>query len=174
MKKTLPLLALLGVLAGCATPVPDTVSYYDEFSSERTDLIGENELEAAQPAPDVLYLNAAHIVKGKAHEYYLEVRYAAREDSGGLDIYPGRSLAVTVDGREMRFQSASGSVNNRQKKKGVMMETAIYPTDLESIRAIAGAASVKVRVTGHRASVERAFTSVNSERFKKFVKQAVR
>lgn len=179
MKKILlPMLALVAVLTGCNTPMPDTVTYYDEIGSGRTDMIPENLLESpekqlpgAAPLNDLLWLNAVRIARGADREFYFEVCYKARAESGLIEIPPGRSLVVTIDDKEVRFQTLSGSLNNRQKKKGIVTETAIFTADADHFRQIAEAKQVKVKVVGQKAVVERAFGPANFDRFKKFVKK---
>ena len=178
MKKMIfPCLALAVVLTACSTsqPMPDTLSYSDAFAAGGVDMIPENLLEGGQSSDNCVWLNAARISQDSSHnDYYLELRYAARQEAGLLDIPPGKSLVVTADGQEIEFRSASGSLNNRQKKKGVLTETALFPAAPEQLRTIAAANRVTVKVVAQKATIERSFGPANSERFRKFVRTFVR
>jgi hypothetical protein len=169
-KNLLSTVLLASVFAGCATaPVPDVVTHYDPYTHFRTDLIPENMLESKGPPRELVWLNASRVFKDiKDFDYYLEVHYEAREETGYLNINPGASLVVIADEREIKF-NGTGSLNNRKESRGLVSEDALYLASANELRAIAGAKQVKVKVIGRNGIVERDFTPANSEKFKKFV-----
>jgi hypothetical protein len=163
---------MLALLAGCATQ-NEVTSYYDNFSG-RTDLMSGNVLEAPGQPREVIWLNASRIFKGANRAvYYLEATYVATEEVGWLDVGPGQSLTLAVDGQALKFTSASGSLNMRKpfKKEGTrfVRETVIYEATADQLRKIAGAKEVKVQFKGANGLVERAFAAENFERFRTFV-----
>lgn len=171
MKKvSLGSMILAGLLAGCATsPIPDVVTHIDPYTRARTDLIPENLLETQGPVRENLYLNASRVFKDLAtFDYYLEVVYEAREETGLLNITPGESLVVMADGRELKFKG-TGSLNTRKERGGLISEYAMYQVSPGDLRAIASARQVKVKAIGRNGIVERDFAPPNFERFRKFV-----
>lgn len=163
-------LACAGFLAGCASiPVPDVATHYDPYTHLRTDLIPDNLLETEGPVRELLWLNASRVFKDQQYfEYYLEVHYEAREETGWLNIVPGVSLTMVADGRELKFRG-SGSLNLRKQKKGLVSEDAIYLASADDLKAIASAKAVTVKVSGQNGIVVRNFTPDNAGRFRKFV-----
>ena|SRR5438093_698563 len=164
------LIGALGLAAGCATRTPDVSTFYDQVTGQRTDLMAENELEAPGKPRELVWLNASRVFRDyNRSEYYLEVQYMAMADRGYLDISPGQSLTLLVDGKPMVF-SGSGSLNSRQPyKKDFLRETAIYPATKEQLQKIASARTVKVQIKGSNGLVERNFQAVNFDRFRRFV-----
>jgi len=167
-------LAALGLGAGCASiPVPDVATHYDPHTHLRTDLIPDNLLETQGAVREVLWLNASRVFKDQQfYEYYLEVHYEAREETGPLNIHPGTSLTIIADGREFKFRG-SGSLNMRKQRRGVVSEDAIFLASAEELRAIAFAKAVTVKVAGQNGVVVRDFAPANFERFRKFVSEFV-
>jgi hypothetical protein len=163
------LLAAAVVMVGCETaPAPDVLSYTDDFSGLRTDLMGENLLETKGQPSELVWLNASRIFKSRNQsEYYLEVTYLARTETGRIEIPPGDSLSIIADGQLMRF-SSSGSLL-KTAKSGFVRETAIYVARPDQLQRIANARSVHVEVRGRTRSVQRDFSEVNFDRFRRFV-----
>ena len=159
-----------GLLAGCASiPVPDVATHYDPYTHLRTDLIPDNLLETEGQPRELLWLNASRVFKDQQYfEYYLEVRYEAREETGWLNIHPGVTLTIVADGRELKFRG-SGSLNLRKQKRGLVSEDAIYLASADELRAVANAKAVTVKVAGQNGLVVRDFTPANFGRFRKFV-----
>ena len=164
----------ISLLVGCASiPVPDVATHYDPYTHLRTDLIPENELAQPGPAREVVWLNASRVFKDQQYfEYYLEVRYAAREETGPLNINPGLSLSIVADGREYKFRG-SGSLNTRKLKRNLVSEDAIYIASADELKAIANAKQVTVKIVGQNGVVVRDFGPPNFERFRKFVAEFV-
>lgn len=167
------ILAGLMFLAGCATKPPDVATSYDPITGVRTDLMSENMLETEQNPPrEVVWLNASRVFKNyrnREFDYYLDVSYMSREETGYLAIPAGQTLTVIADGQELRFLG-NGSYNTRKKnRRGFVSETALYPTTREQLQKIANAKQVKVRIKGDNGLVERDFRPDNFRRFKEFL-----
>jgi hypothetical protein len=158
-------------LAGCETGnAPDVTTHYDQFSGLRTDLMGENLLEAGDKPRELVWLNASRVYETYSkYTYYLEVTYMAREEVGLLGINPGQSLVLVVDGETIPL-SGSGSLNTEEKpKKGLVEERAIYKVNKPVLQKIAIARKVKVTIKGRNGLIERQFNEENFDRFRKFV-----
>jgi hypothetical protein len=172
--KTLSLsLALVGLLAGCASTPPDVGTHYDQVTGLRTDLLADNELEAPGQAREVVWLNASRVFRDyRSSEYYLEVTYMALAERGYLDIPPGQSLTLILDGQPMQFDG-TGSMNTRKpfKKSNheFVQETAMYPVTKSQLQKIAGSKSIKVQIKGQNGLIEREFKEANHQRFRRFV-----
>ncbi len=162
------------LLAGCTTPPPDVMTTYHPADGLRTDLIVDNLLEGGETPREMLWLNASRVFKSaRKYSYYLEVTYAARAETGYLDITPGPSLLLVVDGKELTFLGV-GSQHLRKNKGGLLNESALYEVKANDLRTIAAGQRVTVSVMGQNGTVRREFKPVNSERFRKFVKLFVK
>jgi hypothetical protein len=167
------LLFLVGLLAGCATKVPSVITYYDPYTHARTDLTAENMLESPEPIREIVWLNASRIFSNnREFQYYLEVDYMARAETGFLEIPSGETLVIDADGEKIKF-SGSGSANSRKERKDEVTERAIYLATGQQLRAIASATSVKVNILGRNGMVQRDFTPANFEKFRTFVQRYV-
>jgi hypothetical protein len=169
LKNSLCLLATAAFLAGCTT-APDVTTYVDPLTNQRTDLLSENELVqpgVAQPR-EIIWLNGSRLpVARNKYNLYLEVTYAANVEAGPLDIYPGRTLTIIADGKEMKF-AGLGSMNARKERGNILYETAHYEAQPSDFQAIANAKKVTVLVQGKSLLIEREFAPENFERFKQF------
>ena len=173
MKKIYPLVLAAGLLAGCATKTQDSATYIDPFTGARTDLMAENMLESPEPVREIVWLNASRLFRNaRDYQYYLEVDYLARAETGYLEIPPGQTLAIVADGQEIKL-TGSGSLNNRKERKEEVTERAIYPATADQLRTIASAEDVKVSILGRNGMVQRTFTPANLERFRQFVQRYV-
>jgi len=173
--KTVLLLAVVGagcLLLGCETaPPPDVVTRTDEVTGRQSHLITDNIVEDASQADSLLWLNASQLFTYKgAAKYYLEVRFQARPERGLVEIHPGQSLTLTVDGAPMRF-TGPGSAKFRKEKYGTVIETAVYTADLAQLEQLAKAKEVRVRVSGAKGFVERSFAEKNFQNFRQFVSE---
>jgi len=174
VKKQLNLVLLAGtLLAGCATKQPDVATYVDPYTKARTDLMAENMLEGPEPVREVVWLNASRMFHNpRDFQYYLEVDYMARAETGFLEIPSGETLVILADGQELKF-SGTGSANSRKEHKDEVSERAIYVATAEQLRAIANSENVKVSVLGRKGMVQRTFKPANFERFRQFVQRFV-
>jgi hypothetical protein len=171
MKSYLGLVCGLILLAGCASePAPNVTSYVDQASGLRTDLLGDNMLETKGPPREVVWLNASRVFRNyRDAQYYLEVQYMSRKEAGFLEIPPGETLTLILDGQPLKF-SGSGSASMRKPHKDeFVIEKAIYPATRVQLQKIAIAKNVKVQIRGNNGLVEREFNQENTERFRNFV-----
>lgn len=133
-----------------------------------------NELETPGEPRELVWLNATRMPKGaREYRYFLQVQYMSTTDAGWLDIQPGDSLTLLIDGQPVKFES-TGSLNTRKEsKEGVVHEIAIYQVSPGQLRQIAYAKSVQVQIRGQRGTVEREFKPDNFKRFQQFILQTV-
>lgn len=173
VKKINSLLLATVLLGGCATKAPDVLTYVDPYTKARTDLMSENMLESPEPIREVVWLNASRMFKNaRDYQYYLEVDYMARTETGYLEIPPGETLVIIADGQELKF-NGSGSTNARKGQKDEVSERAIYAATGQQLRTIANAENVRVSILGRKGIVQRKFTAENFERFRQFVQRFV-
>jgi hypothetical protein len=173
MKKALwPMMLCAGWLVGCeTTPPPDVVSRTDEVTGRQSHLITDNVIEDPSQTDSLLSLNASQLFTYRgAAKYYLEVRFQARPERGLIEIVPGQSLTITVNGVPMRF-TGPGSAKFRKEKYGTLIENAVYTVTFEQMEQIAKAKDVRVRVSGAKGFVERTFAAKNFDNFAEFVRQ---
>jgi hypothetical protein len=164
-------LVLVGFVAGCAARAPrfDTTTHIDPYTGLRTDLLSENLLEGPEPPRELIWLNASRVFKNrKDYDYYLELHYEARSETGVLDIGPGATLVLVADGHPMQF-FGTGSLNRRRHENGLVSEDAIYPATGRQLQKIAESHAVTVRVIGRNGEVVRDFAPENFARFQSFV-----
>jgi len=164
-------LAVALSLAGCATaPQTDVYTYRNDLGGPGIDLIVDNELDSGDKPSELVWLNASRIRQGPWDaKYYLEVRYEALPQTGFLDIAPGETLLVTVDGKTLRFTGV-GSLNERKETaNGTLIEHCIYEARIDDLRKIAKAKEVKVDIVGSERTVHRDFKRANIEKFRTFV-----
>lgn len=172
MKSAFCLLLAAVVFAGCVA-TPEVTTYVDPLTNQRTDLLSENELVVpGQTEPrEIVWLNASRVPKDRTtSNIYLEVTAAVRTGTDPIDIYPGRTLTILADGKEMKF-SGLGSSNHRREKNGILYESALYEATRPDIDAIAAASKVTVLVQGKGVLIERDFNAENFQRFKQFAAQ---
>src|SRR6266699_440172 len=169
MKANLMLSGVLALMAGCASPTPDVTTHYDDVSGLRTDLVGENLLETPGEPRELVWLNASRVFKSSDKAvYYLEVNYLARQEVGYLEIPPGDTLTLIVDGETMKFDGTGSQGMRKPYKKELVRENAIYPCTNLQIQKIADAKVVKVRIKGNKGLIERDFGQQNFDRVRKF------
>lgn len=164
------LFAMVGLLAGCYTPTGKDVYTYRNDVGQGIDLITDNELESNADKSSLVWLNASRVRQGTwGGRYFLEVRYEALQKTGWLDIGPGQTLTLTLDGDTIQLKGP-GSINTRRETgSGTVVENAIYETKEDVLRKIAKATQVKVVVQGKSRTIERDFRPENNQKFRKFV-----
>jgi hypothetical protein len=160
------------LVAGCeTTPPADVVARTDEVTGRQSHLITDNILEDASQTDSLLWLNASQLFTYRgAAKYYVEVRFQARPERGLLEIGPGQTLTITVDGVPMRL-TGPGSPKFRKEKYGTLIENAVYTVEFDQMDRIARAKTVVVKVTGAKGFIERPFAAKNFENFREFVRQ---
>jgi hypothetical protein len=164
------LMAVALALAGCASgPKSDVYSYRNDLGGPGIDLIVDNELDSGDRPTELIWLNGLRTHR-KAWDalFYLEVRYEALPQIGYLEIGPGETLVLTVDGQVMKFRG-TGSVNERKATDNTLIEHALYEAKVDDLRKIAKGRNVKVDIVGSQRTVHREFKPANIEKFKTFV-----
>ena len=161
----------LVLLAGCASePAPKVTTYVDQASGLRTDLLGENMLEAKGPPREVVWLNASRVFRNyRDAQYYLEVQYMARKEAGYLEIPSGETLTLILDGQPLGFSGTGSASMRKPHKDEFVIERAIYPATRVQMQKIALGKEVKVQIRGANGLVEREFNKDNQDRFRQFV-----
>ncbi|MGV3772748.1 MAG: hypothetical protein ACO1QB_07600 [Verrucomicrobiales bacterium] len=154
-------------LNGCGS-APAVTSYTNPISGRRTDIMGANLLDTPEQTREMIWLNAYRDFQNKTtFKYYLEVIYGANQETGYLDIGPGRSLTIVADGEELTFIGL-GSLE-RKKEGNAVYEYARYDATAADMETIANAEKVTVKVSGKGAIVVRDFTEENFNNFREFV-----
>ena len=173
MKGTLLILVAGLALAGCSSKPPaDTTTYRSPASGLRTDLLSENMLETADKTPEVIWLNAARAFKyDHTIQYILELDYLSSEEHGFLEIPPGPTLTLTIDGKENTFSGVGSGTNREKTQGGTVTERAFYTVERRLFEEITQARKVRVQIRGKNGTVDRWFTPVNFDRFYKFVEK---
>lgn len=169
-RHVLPLLLGL-LLAGCASaPETDSYTHRSTLGGPDMDITLDNLLESNEDRSYLLWLSAVRI-RDTAWDarYYLEVRYEGASDAGYIDIAPGASLILSVDGEVLRFRSLGSDATRHETDRGTFVENALYETQPEIIKKIAMAAEVKVQVNGQARKLYREFKSINFQKFRSFV-----
>ena len=162
--------ALVLSLAGCASgPKSDVYSYRNDLGGPGIDLIVDNELDSGERPTELVWVNALRTHRSAWDAlYYLEVRYEALPQTGYLEINPGQTLQLAVDGQLMKFRG-TGSVNERKETNNTLIEHALYEAKIDDIRKIAKAKSVTVEIVGSHRTVRREFKPSNIDKFRTFV-----
>jgi hypothetical protein len=173
MKARLVLPLILGLLlAGCAgAPETDSYTHRAGFAGgPDMDITLDNLLESGEDRSYLIWLNAVR-VRDTAWEsrHYLEVRYEGAPDAGFIDIAPGETLIVNVDGETLRFRGLGSDATRHRTNRGTFVETALYETRPELIRQIARGSQVRVQVNGESRRLYREFAEENSQKFRVFV-----
>jgi hypothetical protein len=169
--KKLPFLFLLAglLLAGCGT-APEVTSYVNPISGRRTDVLGQNLIDEPGNNREMLWLNAYRDYKDRnSFIYYIEAIYGATEQAGYLDIGPGRSLTIVVDGEELHF-TGLGSLS-KDEDDGALFERARYEASPYDIQKIAYAKDVTVKLSGRNGTIVRQFAQENFDKFRQFADQ---
>jgi hypothetical protein len=163
-------LALAALISGCSSmPKSEVYTYRSDIGGPGIDLIVDNELDSGDRPTELIWFNASRVRAGAwKGRYYLEVRYEALPQIGYLEIGPGETLVLTIDGQTMKFGGV-GSVNERKYSNSTLIEHAIYEAKADDLRKIARAKEVKVDVIGSSRTVHREFKAPNFQKFNTFV-----
>jgi hypothetical protein len=133
-------------------------------------MIPDNLIEDPSDRSHLVWLGAVRERVGPWEaKYYLDLRYEGAADAGYMDIQPGTTLVLVVDGQTMRFVGPGSETTREKTSQGTFHETAIYNATATDIRKIAKAKSVKLEITGARFKLERQLTPENINRFRDFV-----
>jgi hypothetical protein len=159
------------LLAGCASPpTTDVYTYRSGLAGPDMDITLDNLLESREDQSFLVWLNAVRVRDGAWEaRYYLEVRYEGASDAGYIDIGPGQSLLLTIDGKAAGFHGLGSEETRERTANGHFVENVIYPATPDDLRKIARAREVKVQVVGRQRSLYREFQAANLEKFRAFV-----
>jgi hypothetical protein len=177
MKTTLTLIALIGILAGCATKPPPVATDINPITGARTD-VSDIMLPGSSAQPrEVVYLSTFRTTDlNNPPKYYFLARYIAPSEVGFLEIPPGQTLTLFADGQPIKLDS-SGSLNTRKnfKQKDVefVSETAQYQVSKLDMEKLGYARKIKVQLKGNKGLVEREFGPENYDSIRAFVTRAV-
>lgn len=177
MKTTLTLIALIGLLAGCATKPPPVATDVNPITGARTDF-SDILLPGSSSQPrEVVYLSTFRTADFQtAPKYYILAKYIAPAEVGYLEVPPGQTLTLFADGQPIKLDS-SGSLNTRKafKEKDVdfVSETAQYQVSKLDMEKLGYARKIKVQLKGNKGLVEREFGPENYDSIRAFVTRAV-
>jgi len=160
------LLAATFLGSGCATSSDPVTTYRDPLTNQETDLLGDNELVKPGAVREVIELNAARIPIRGEYKTYLIVQYAARKEAGYLEIFPGRTLTIVADGKELKFAGLGSMEKN--EKGNIVYENARYEISAADLATIAHAKKATLLVQGKDLLIERDFGPENFARFREF------
>lgn len=164
--------AALMLAAGCATSTPDGSNYThrEVFAGPDMDVTLDNLLESSEDRSYQIMLNPVRVRDGDwGAKYYLEVRYEGAPDAGFMEIGPGDTLTVTVDGQAMKFRGPGSVEARRTTDRKTFVENAVYEARVDDLRKIAKAKDVKVQVNGNLRRFYREFKPENTQKFRSFV-----
>lgn len=98
--------------------------------------------------------------------YNLIVEYSSTD---WLFIKPGKSLILTVDGDRIGLKGEGSGTYREIHYGGRATEKAWFGVSLYTLKRLAEAEKVRVRIVGSRRTVDRYFSSKNFHHFQRFV-----
>jgi hypothetical protein len=181
LRRGLSLLPLL--LVACAgqqrpLPVPEGLLQEDPFnarykvhcdndSGTTVCVMTGNALPPFSPRYPLLTLGAvSEVDKRGAARYFLRTIFVSTDR--WLNIGPGSSLRITVDGAPIRISGAGSQVTRYAGEDKKLYEVALFDTAAATLRAIAKAEVVTVSLQGDFL-LEKRFSNVNTLYFRQFV-----
>jgi hypothetical protein len=169
--KFLMMLAAVMVLAGCSTTPSGTSSYtHRGIAGPDMDVTLDNLVESSEDRSYLIWFNAVRLREGAwDSRYYLEIRYEGASDAGFIEIGPGESLLVTVDGQTLRFRGPGSLENRTRTDRNTYVENAVFEAKPDDLRRIARAKDVKIQVNGTARRLYREFKPENFQKFRSFV-----
>ncbi len=177
MKTTFTLIALLGILAGCATKPPPVATDINPITGERTDLTDILLPGASAQPREVVYLSLfRQYNQSGPPKFYILATYFAPKEVGYLEIPPGATLTLEADGQAIKLDG-TGSINSRKafKNQGVdfVKEIAQYQVSKLDMEKLGYARKIKMQLKGGKLLVEREFGPENYDSIRAFVSRAV-
>lgn len=118
-------------------------------------------------------LNPEKIVKDNDVQYNLIIDFWTNV---WLEIQPGKSLAINVDGKTLTFESEEGSGKNRgyiSNKWGKYSEKAWYKCTADDLKKIASGNKIIIKIKGLKWEQFAEFDPEGLANFKEFVKTYV-
>lgn len=164
------ILSLTLLLAACKTPPPTDVYTSRNDLGATMDVIMENEIENPKDPTCLVWLNGSRKREGPwGGKFYLEVAYEGAAQVGYLDIGPGETLTMIIDGESRTFSGMGSSEFRRKTDAGTFQEFAIYQVPEDVFKRIGKAREVTMKVQGRNRTIERDFQPANIEKFRTFV-----
>lgn len=160
------------LLGGCASSRESGQNYTSRavFAGPDMDVTLDNLLESTEDRSYQVMLNPVRLRKGDwGAKYYLEVRYEGASDAGYMEIGPGDTLVLTVDGQTMKFRGTGSFESRDTTSRKTFVENAVYEAKPDDLRKIAKARSVKVQINGDKRRLYREFKPENIQKFRSFV-----
>ena len=153
------------ILCGCTATIR---SFHDEATKASIVRLSGNRLAGSIWR---LELDTQRHEKAGRISYSLFVVYSAPLL---VTIEPGKTLALTIDGRRTEFEGSGSTRHRVLVSPGLVEETAFYhDIDRERIREIAYAHQIIVEVRGSNSVIQRHFTERNFNSFKMFYEDIV-
>lgn len=163
------LLALLVLFCGCAG-MGSTKEITDDFTGNRIARLTYNPLAGSSLIDDAqvrFNLNKTTCEDGKT-SFSVVIVYLGNTMSGWAFIPEGETLRLLVDGERVAL-SGTGSAGAREVQSQNVQEVAVYPISVDTLRKIANANEVRVRLEGTRRNTERHFSEANFKNVREFV-----
>lgn len=184
MKTTLLFILATLILFSCSggLTIYKVKTKVDEFDGYTHHWMVGNELESSTMSflSDVygsgsksVELNAGVIETNNGiKSYSLSVEY---EDSHWMFISSGESLVMLIDGERLGLYTNDENISRDTFifKKVTVWEHATYTIDKETLRKIAFAKNIKIKVRGERQNYEKELLDENIRNFKRFYEEYV-
>jgi hypothetical protein len=177
MKMRFTLIALLAILAGCATPPPPVATDVNPITGERTDFTDVLLAGSSSQPREVVYLSFFRMSpQGNSPKYYILAKYIAPAEVGYLEVPPGQTLTLEADGQPIKLDG-TGSINSRkafkEKNNDYVSETAQFQISKQDMQKLGFARKISMKLRGGKLLVEREFGPENYDSIRAFVTRAV-
>jgi len=185
------LLAITLILGGCATTKPnyfvetiqDNVDNQTIYRAQDNKIGYPDGTNCRAPKCDITFgterddcafqIGIQKAIDKGTTRYKLIVNY---ENTDWFFIDEGETLIMKIDGKRIAF-SGSGSGNNRKVLKAgelglehaAVHETAFYPIELKTLKKLATASDVQVKLVGQNSFAQRCLTPDNIAFFARFI-----
>lgn len=168
MKAKIPAFTFILLTFGCAGYDSRVQTIHDGFERHTITRIAGNRLVGAPAlSTTIVELNAQ---KSKSKEgmiaYHLIIAVSAND---WLFVDPGDSLILLIDGQEASLEGDKSTRHRNVQHGSRTKEEVWYGTDLSTLKKIANANDVRIRIVGSEYAVERHFSKENFQRFQTFI-----
>jgi hypothetical protein len=147
-------------------------TFHDEFEGTTTYIMTDVHIR-----PDSFFdptdigINPQKIAhKDESVTYSILVNY---DSDNWLFIEKGESLVMLVDGERIGFTGEGSTQFRSVVSGGLITEMAFYLTDAKTIRKIANAEEVKIKLVGRQKATTAKFRKSHIKAYKKFVKKYI-
>ena len=164
------IISLILLFFGCVpVPIADTFEIkttYDKFEERTFVSMHNNFLDTRELYHRSIALNAGRMeTKDGKKSYNLVIVYSG---SDWLFIRSGESLIFLIDGKRLGLSGPGSSGHRDVRRYGGITELAFYPTTLETIKRIAVAKIIEIKIIGKYYITGRFYQS-NFDNFKRFL-----